>query len=80
MFCSNCGSSIDEKARFCVSCGTKITNFPAEDEEQPAVEATSQEFAPSVGWEDIRFWSRPTLLYSAAAIVLFIYTCIHYWS
>ena len=27
MFCTNCGNKIDENAKFCVKCGTKVSNY-----------------------------------------------------
>ena len=32
MFCSECGQSVDKKAKFCASCGYKVTNEKEENE------------------------------------------------
>ncbi|MCR5426524.1 MAG: zinc ribbon domain-containing protein [Lachnospiraceae bacterium] len=35
MFCTNCGAKIQEGARFCSSCGTRLNIAPAGQQEAP---------------------------------------------
>lgn len=41
MFCYKCGAKLDDDARFCRQCGTKV-NFPTADISEKAVESTSK--------------------------------------
>lgn len=45
-FCPNCGNKLPDNAKFCASCGAKITMPAAPAAEQPAPEAPTQQEKP----------------------------------
>ena len=49
MFCSNCGASLIEGARFCASCGTAVTDVKAEENKAAAGAETGASTEGSTG-------------------------------
>ncbi|MBR6327190.1 MAG: zinc-ribbon domain-containing protein, partial [Lachnospiraceae bacterium] len=46
MFCTNCGAKIQEGARFCSSCGTRLNTSPAGQQGAPRMQ---QQIPPQMG-------------------------------
>ncbi|MGI6371762.1 MAG: zinc-ribbon domain-containing protein [Caldicoprobacterales bacterium] len=49
MFCGNCGSSLQDGAKFCGSCGAKVEAAAPANEAQPEATAGSFRSAPGYG-------------------------------
>lgn len=59
MYCSNCGKQIESNAKYCYSCGSKVTQMPddvkeVEDRENELVNENQEESSKSISKSDFK--------------------------
>lgn len=72
MFCSQCGTLVDQNASFCAKCGTKLVaaEQSAPESINTEVPSSPEEASPIRPW--VRYWARMFDLYAFSLVCGFV--------